>query len=45
LSAKLGGAGLLLLFHEALNPKLVPALVARLAFQAALRAVTCARSG
>jgi hypothetical protein len=33
---------LLLLFHEALNPKFTVTLVARLPFQAALRAVTCA---
>lgn len=42
LSAKLAGAGLLALFHEPLNPKLVLALVARLPFQLTLLAVTCA---
>src|SRR5262245_16557979 len=42
LSAKLAGTGLLLLFHEPLNPKFVLPLVARLPFQSALRAVTCA---
>src|SRR5262245_5858027 len=42
LSAKLVGAGLLLLFHEALNPGFAVALVARLPFQSALRAVTWA---
>src|SRR6266508_3568040 len=42
LSAKLVGAGLLLLFHEPLNPKLALPLVARLPFQVTLRAVTWA---
>ncbi|GAB3843375.1 hypothetical protein GCM10029963_18070 [Micromonospora andamanensis] len=42
LNAKLDGAGLLLLFHEPLNPKVVLALVARLPFQATFRALTCA---
>jgi hypothetical protein len=42
LSAKLVGVGLLLLFHEPLNPKLALPLVARLPFQLTLRAVTWA---
>src|SRR5262245_34198336 len=42
LRAKLAGAGLLVLFQAALKPKLVPALLARAPFQAALRAVTWA---
>jgi hypothetical protein len=42
LSAKLDGTGLLLLFHEPLKPKLVPPSVARLPFQPALLAETCA---
>src|SRR5687767_7250617 len=41
LRAKSDGAGLPLLFHEPLNPKLVLPLVARLPFQPALRALTC----
>jgi len=42
LRAKSLGAGLLLLFHVPLKPKLTVALVAMLPFHAALRAVTCA---